>query len=204
LGQIAMTTYLAEKLEVNLLPKKTAAAWAKREGSKFYLVNEKFSSMIYLGTLIPLTTQITLKEGYWDSKQITGPNTAKHQIQIPVMDGRDTKEAHFYTESGNEYMEMADFLYVSESNVKPLDTDQSSIVTLQANGHAKWFTIPEAAAGKTMNVALPSKSSFAVYDEKGVCINFTVVSGNNKVKLPKNGTVVFAGVPNSEFAVTLN
>ncbi|SDG16679.1 CubicO group peptidase, beta-lactamase class C family [Paenibacillus sp. cl6col] len=204
LGQIAMTTYLAEKLEVNLLPKKTAAAWAKREGSKFYLVNEKFSSMIYLGTLIPLTTQITLKEGYWDSKQITGPNTAKHQIQIPVMDGRDTKEAHFYTESGNEYMEMADFLYVSESNVKPLDTDQSSIVTLQANGHAKWFTIPEAAAGKTMNVALPSKSSFAVYDEKGVCINFTVVSGNNKVKLPKNGTVVFAGVPNSEIAVTLN
>ena len=204
LEQIAMNNYLAEKLEDNVLPKKTAAAWAKREGGKFYLVNEKFSSMIYLGILIPLTTQITVKEGYWDSKQIIGPNTAKHQLQIPVMGGRDTAEARFYTEDGNEYMEMAGFLYVSESKVKPLDAGQSSKVKLQANGHAKWFTIPQAAAGKTMTVALPSKSSFAVYDEKGVSINFTVASGNNKVKLPKNGTVVFAGAPNSEFTVTLN
>ena len=36
------------------------------------------------------------------------------------------------------------------------------------------------------------------YDENGG-VNFTVVSDNNKVKLPENGTVVFAGAPNSEF-----
>lgn len=55
-----------------------------------------------------------------------------------------------------------------------------------------------------MNVELPSGSSFAVYDENGVCVNFSVVSNNNKVKLPENGTVVFAGAPNSEFTVALN
>ncbi|MFI8709452.1 serine hydrolase domain-containing protein [Bacillus sp. NPDC077411] len=207
LGQDVMTHYLAEKLEDNVLPKKTAATWAKREGVKFYLVNEKFSSIEYLVQPKLLTTQITRKKGlagYWDGRKITGPNTAAHQLQIPVMNGRDTTETHFYTEGGNEYMEMTGLLYVSESNVKPLDAGQSSKVTLQANGHAKWFTIPQAAAGKTMIVALSSKSSFAVYDEKGVCVNFTVVSGNNKVKLPNNGTVVFAGAPNSEFAITLN
>ncbi|MEX0135213.1 beta-lactamase family protein [Bacillus nitratireducens] len=207
LGQDAMTHYLAEKLEDNVLSKKTAAAWAKREGVKFYLVNEKFSSIEYLVQPKLLTTQITRKEdlaGYWDGRKIIGPNTAAHQLQIPVMKGRDTTETHFYTEDDNEYMEMAGLLYVSGSNVKPLDAGQSSKVTLQANGHAKWFTIPQTAAGKTMTVALPSKSSFAVYDEKGVCVNFTVVSGNNKVKLPKYGTVVFAGAPNSEFAITLN
>ena len=37
------------------------------------------------------------------------------------MNGRDTTETHFYTEGGNEYMEMAGLLYVSESNVKPID-----------------------------------------------------------------------------------
>ncbi|MDD1370700.1 serine hydrolase, partial [Bacillus sp. MHSD17] len=158
----------------------------------------------FLGQLIPLNTQITLKDGYWDGKKIIGPNTATHHIQIPVMDGRDTKEAHFYIEDGNEYMEMASFLYVSESNVKPLDAGQLSKVTLQADGHAKWFTIPQEAAGKTMTVDLPSGSSFSVYDENEVCVNFTVVSGNNKVKLPENGTVVFAGAPNSEFTITLN
>ncbi|MBZ4223145.1 beta-lactamase family protein [Bacillus wiedmannii] len=207
LGQSAMTHYLAEKLEDNVLSKKTAAAWAKREGVKFYLVNEKFSSIQYLVQPKLITTQITRKEGlagYWEGRKITGPNTATHQLQIPVMNGRDTTETHFYTEGGNEYMEMAGLLYVSGTNVKPLDASQSIKVTLQANGHAKWFTIPQAAAGKMMTVTLPSKGAFAVYDENGVCVNFTIVSGNNKVKLPKNGTVVIAGAPNSEFAITLN
>ncbi|PGM89491.1 serine hydrolase domain-containing protein [Bacillus cereus] len=207
LGQNVMTHYLAEKLEDNVLSKKTAAAWAMREGVKFYLVNEKFSSIEYLVQPKLITTQITRKEGlagYWDGRKITGPNTAAHQLQIPVMNGRDTTETHFYTEGGSEYMEMAGLLYVSGSNVKPLDAGQSSKVTLQANRHAKWFTISQATAGKTMSVTLSSKSSFAVYDEKGVCVNFTVVSGNNKVKLPKSGSVVFAGAPNSEFAITLN
>ncbi|EJP84280.1 serine hydrolase domain-containing protein [Bacillus cereus] len=207
LGQGAMTHYLAEKLEDNVLSKKTAAAWAKREGVKFYLVNEKFSSIEYLVQPKLITTQITRKEGlagYWEGRKITGPNTATHQLQIPVMNGRDTTETHFYTEGGNEYMEMAGLLYVSGTNLKPLDAGQSSKVTLQANGHAKWFTIPQAATGKRMTVTLPSKGAFAVYDENGVCVNFTIVSGNNKVKLPKNGTVVIAGAPNSEFAITLN
>ncbi|MEC0035209.1 serine hydrolase [Bacillus cereus] len=204
LGQEVLTHYLAEKLEDNVLSKRTAAAWAKREGGKFYLINEKFTSMDYLVQLVPLTTQIITKKGYWDGKKIIDPNTAMHQLQIPVMEGRDMKEARFYTEDGNEYMEMANALYVSESNVKPLDTSESSKVTLPANGHAKWFTIPQVAAGKTMTVALPSESSFAVYDEKGGCVNFTIVSNNNKVKLPENGTVVFTGAPNSEFTIMLN
>lgn len=206
LGQEVVTHYLAEKLEDNVLSKETTAAWAKREGVKYYLVNEKYSSAQYLVPMM-LTTQINRNEGlegYWDGRKITGPNTAAHQLQIPVMAGRDTTESRFYTEDGNEYMEMSGLLYVSGTNVKPYDASQSSKVTLQANGHARWFTIPQAIAGKTMTVALPSQSSFAVYDEKGVCINFTVVSGNNKVKLPKNGTVVFAGAPKSEFAITLN
>jgi len=203
LGQAVVTQYVAEKLEENVLSKETAAAWAKREGVKFYLLNEKFSSMQYFAPMMQINGKEGM-EGYWESIKITGPNTAMHQLQIPVVGGRDTTEARFYTEGGDEYMEMSGFLYVSESNVKPLDASQSSKVTLQANGNAKWFTIPQAAAGKTMTVALPENSAFAVYNEEGVCVNFTVVSGNNKVKLPKNGTVVFAGAPNSEFALTLN
>ena len=57
-----MTHYLAEKLEDNVLSKKTAAAWAKREGVKFYRVNEKFSSIQYLVQSKHLSTQITRKE----------------------------------------------------------------------------------------------------------------------------------------------
>ncbi|UZM97509.1 hypothetical protein OL548_20395 [Lysinibacillus sp. MHQ-1] len=71
LGQVAVTQYLAEKLEDNVLSKETAAAWAKREGVKFYLVNEKFSSAQYLLPMM-LTTQITRDEelkGYWNGRK---------------------------------------------------------------------------------------------------------------------------------------
>ncbi len=118
--------------------------------------------------------------------------------------GGITKEAHFYAEDGTEYMEMASFLYVSESNVKSLDTGQLSKVTLQKMGMRNGLRFRKRSAGKTMAVELPSEVLIRVYDENGVCVNFTVVSDNNKVKLPDNGTVVFAGAPNSEFTVALN
>lgn len=60
-GQVAMTQYLAEKLEDNVLSKETAAAWKKREGVKFYLVNEKYSSAQYLIPML-LTKQINRQE----------------------------------------------------------------------------------------------------------------------------------------------
>ena len=68
IGTKCADSLFSPKLENNVLPKKTAAAWAKREGGKFYLVNEKFNSINYLGKQIPLNTQITLKDGYWDGK----------------------------------------------------------------------------------------------------------------------------------------
>ena len=49
------------------------------------------------------------------------------------MNGRDTTETHFYTEGGNEYMEMAGLLYVSESNVKPID-----VPIIQSYVGCKW------------------------------------------------------------------
>lgn len=112
-------------------------------------------------------------------------------------------EARFFTQDGVEYMEGAGRLYVSGAKVKPLYAGKESKLTLQANGHAKWFTVPKSAAGKTMTVALPKKGAFAVYDEQGLCVNFTVVSGNNEVTLPENGTIVFAGAPGSEFGIAL-
>lgn len=203
LGQDAVSEYAVEKLEDNVLSKETAAAWAKREGVKFYLVSDKFSSARYL---MQWTTQITRDEvlpGYWDGKKITGPNTAANQIQIPGTAGRDTTEVRFYTKDGSEYMENAGQLFVSGANVKPLYAGKSSKVTLQANGYAKWFIIPQAATGKTMTVMLPANSAFAVYDEQGACVNYTIVSGNNKVKLPKNGSIVFAGSPGAEFKIAM-
>ena len=54
-----------------------------------------------------------------------------------------------------------------------------------------------------MTVTLPAQGAFAVYDEKGAVVNYSLVSGSNEVKLPANGAVVFAGAPGSAFGITL-
>ncbi|UNK15894.1 beta-lactamase family protein [Paenibacillus sp. N3/727] len=204
LGQLATSEYAAEKLEDNVLPKETAEAWAKREGTKFYVVNQKFSSEEYF--FGQLAIKISLADGlpgYWEDRKITGPNTATSQIQIPGIAGRDTTEARFYTKDSIEYLNVNGYSLVSEANVKPIYAGNQSKATVSANGDAKWYTIPAAAAGKTMTVKLPTKGAFAVYDEQGFCVNYSLVSGNNKVTLPKNGTIVFAGAPDLEFKITM-
>ncbi|WP_173617545.1 hypothetical protein [Brevibacillus sp. DP1.3A] len=64
--------------------------------------------------------------------------------------------------------------------------------------------IAAEAIGKTITVKLPKEGSFAVYDKEGEYpLNYSIVSGNNKVTLPKSGTMVFTGAPGSEFQVTI-
>lgn len=204
LGQMALSQYSAEKMEANPLSKETAAAWAKREGETFYPLNEKFTSLMYFIT--KPTVEINSKsglEGYLIDKKIIDADTAVSQHQVPAIGSRDTSEFRFYKEKGVEYLEGAGSLFISGKHVKPLYKGKKSTVTLQADGYAKWYTVPEAAAGKTMTVTLPAQGAFAVYDEKGTVVNYSVVSGSNEVKLPADGAVVFAGAPGSAFGITL-
>ena len=205
LGQFVLSHYAAEKLEENKLSKETAEAWEKRKGITYYQVNEKYTSILYF--LMKPTIQIALTDelpGYLGDKKITGPSIAASELNIPgMLGGRDLAESRFFSQDGAEYMEEAGKLYISGANVKPIYEGASSRLTLQENGHAKWYMVPEGAAGKTMTVALPAKGAFVVYNEQGLPVNFTVVSGNNKVILPKNGTIVFTGAPGSEFGITL-
>lgn len=204
LGQLAISQYSAEKMKANPLSKETAAAWAKREGQTFYPLNEKFTSLMYF--IMKPSVEISSKsglEGYMIDKKIIDPDTAVSEHRVPAIGSRDTSEFRFYKEKGVEYLEAAGSLFVSEKDVKPLYKGKKSTVTLQADGYAKWYTVSDAVAGKTMTVTLPAQGAFAVYDEQGAVVNYTVASGSNEVKLPANGTVVFAGAPGSAFGITL-
>jgi len=204
LGQTALSHYIAEKVDQQTLSKETADTWAKREGKSYYPVSEKFSSLMYM--IIKPTIQITrTKElkGYLGDKKITGPDTAESQHQIPAMGGRDTSEYLFYTKDGIEYLEAAGSLYVSEDKVLPLYNGKLSTVTVQTDGNARWYSVPKTVAGKKMTVAMPEQSAFVVYDGNGTCVNYSLISGNNEVVLPENGTIVFSGKAGSSFSVSL-
>ncbi|MGV2884381.1 serine hydrolase domain-containing protein [Paenibacillus taichungensis] len=204
LGQLAFSEYNAEKLEANKLSKEINAAWAKRDGKKYYLVNEKYTSMVYHNASSILPIHMNKENpGYMSNNKIIGANEAANPLQIPGTAGRDTMDIHFFQKNGGEYLTALGYVYASEELVKPIYPGKQSATTIQADGYAKWFSVPATAKGKVMTVKIPANSAFAVYDQTGICINHTVVSGKNEVVLPENGRVVFAGEAGSQFEITL-
>ncbi|MDN4605174.1 serine hydrolase [Paenibacillus sp. F6_3S_P_1C] len=204
LGQLAFSEYKAEKLEANELSQDIAATWENREGKTYYLVNEKYTSTSYFNATPAISMQ-TFKEapGYVLNNKVVGENEVVNELQIPGMAGRDSLEFNFSKKNGVEYLTAVGKIYASEETVKPLYLGKQSATTIQADGYATWYSVPAAAAGKVMEVKMPLNGAFAVYDQKGACINYTVVSGENEVILPENGRIVFAGEVGSTFEISL-
>ncbi|ANS76687.1 serine hydrolase [Paenibacillus yonginensis] len=205
LGQLAVNLYSAEKLEANAITPDVEAAWKQRDGKSYFLVSEKYSSLAYFMTLpIYQITRTDSLPGYVMDKQITGPDSLMGKHAVPVTGSRDSAEFRFFTQAGSEYLETAGSLYLNGDQIKELYPGKKSSVTLRPTEQARWFSVPAQAAGKTMTVELPAQAAFAVYDAAGTCVNFSVVSGNNRVELPENGKIVFIGDPGKTFRIFLN
>ncbi|HBU82068.1 MAG TPA: serine hydrolase [Paenibacillus sp.] len=204
LGQVAFSEYNAEKIKANTLPKEINAAWAKRDGKKYYLVNAKYTSMLYLNATSILPIHINKENpGYMSNNKIIGANEAANQLQIPGTAGREPMDIHFSKKNGGEYLTFSGYVFASEEMVKPIYSGKRSATIIQADGYAKWFSVPATAKGKVMTVKLPANGAFAIYDQNGICINHSVVSGKNVVVLPENGRIVFAGEAGSQFQISL-
>ncbi|WP_338594531.1 serine hydrolase domain-containing protein [Paenibacillus sp. Y5S-9] len=204
LGQLAFSEYKMEKLEANELSQDITDSWEQREGKKYYLVNEKYTSTVYLHSAPILPIHLDKETpGYISNTKIIGANEAVTELQIPGLAGRDTKEIYFAKKNGVEYITAVGSIYASEEMVQPLYSGKQSLATIQADGYARWFSIPATVKGKVMTVKMPATGAFAVYDQKGICINHTVVSGQNEVVLPENGRIVFAGDVDSTFEISL-
>ncbi|MBT2282658.1 beta-lactamase family protein [Paenibacillus polymyxa] len=204
LGQLAFSEYTAEKLEANKLSQDITASWKQREGKRYYVVNQKYTSTVYLHSSPILSFHMNEETpGYMTNSKIIGASEAVTDLQIPGMAGRDSKEIYFAKKNGVEYITAVGSIYASEEMVQPLYSGKQSVTTIQADGYAKWFSVPATVKGKVMTVKLPSNGAFAVYDQNGICINHTVVSGQNEVVLPENGRIVFAGDVDSTFEISL-
>ncbi|MGY4759567.1 serine hydrolase domain-containing protein [Paenibacillus caseinilyticus] len=202
LGQRAVSEYNAEKLQPQDLPTETKEAWIQRDGKKYYPLNEKYTSLIYL---VSGTIQLNVSKqlpGYVLDKRITGPNTAVSELQIPGTSGRDLSGYTFFTLDGVEYLNLGGSILVNEDAVKTINVAEKSIVTIPSSGYAKWYTISDKDGGKTVKVSMSSKASFAVYNAEGICIYFSVIGTNDQVELPAGGSIVFAGDAGTKFEIS--
>ncbi len=147
---------------------------------------------------------VTNKElpGYAGPFKIVDEYKAIQDVQIPVMASRDLVNIEIFSTDGKEYLESNDLIYICEKDMVDLYAGKNAICTIQEDGYARWYTVNQKDAGKTMIVDLPENGSFAVYNEES-CIYFSVVDGNQPVVLPENGKLVFIGEsPGDRFTIT--
>nr|WP_240644570.1 serine hydrolase domain-containing protein [Paenibacillus paeoniae] len=201
-GQTAHSMYSAEKLQPQALPSGIIEAWNRRDGKKYYLLNEKYTSVVYL-VMPPYQLNVSKQlPGYVLDKRITGPHTAISELQIPGADGRDLSGLTFFTEEGVEYLEQRGMILVSEDNVKSLNVAEKSVVTIPSSGYAEWYTISDKDKGNTVKVSMSSNASFAVYDANGKCVYFSIIEDKDQVTLPAGGSIVFVGDAGAQFEIS--
>lgn len=202
LGDSALSLYNAQKLEPNELPETISESWTPYLNKNFYLVSEKYSSALYVQTLEK--TQLETIDGlpnYISSYPITDRASAKTNLQIPAMHGRDLNDIQLRDIGNKKYIAAGNRVFISEENINNLSTKKNFTVSIPKNGHAKYYKIGKKSVNKTIKIDLPKKSSVTVYDKDGITLYSSYVSGKNSVTLPKNGMIVFVGSKNATFNV---
>lgn len=158
LGQVASNYYEFEKIEENPVSGQVSAAWQQRCGKLYFLVNEKYTSQLSFLTL-PATALSLLPEmpGYLDGGvRLVDETHAKGYLQIPGINGRDTKDLTIASENGIEYLYLDSQKFIGAESVPAVYDGENAICTILPGGDARWYTVGNAA-GKTHDRPLRSR-----------------------------------------------
>lgn len=200
LGQMPTSNYYLQKLPESGLTPEQQARWDARGEKLYLLLSEKYSSQMY-HQIIPATGLPMGKAcpGYLlNGMRLLDGDRAASVAQIPNLMGRDGGTLEFYLEGGLEHLSATGSLYVESAAAQPLWGGAGAYTTIQADGHARWYTVGELA-GKTLTVALPERGAFGVYDANGLPVAASWAYGDTSAVLPEGGWIVFAGDAGTRF-----
>ncbi|MBW9151993.1 serine hydrolase [Clostridium estertheticum] len=201
LGQTTSNLYLAQKENVNKLTDSVSEAWAKREGKKYFLLDEKYSSIFMLSCPNVQVSFTKGLEGYFRSDKIVDNNSAVAILDGPGILSRDLVDYTFYKKDKFEYLNAGGFTYVEEDAIETFPTKNKFTCAINKEGYARWYKIGDQSTDKEITVKIPKKAAFAVYDSKGDLVNDSLITGTEKVTLPKDGRIVFLGDALAEFNI---
>ncbi len=206
LGGLGTSNYAAVKLPENPVSPELQAQWdAFANGTSVLPMNERYSSQVYLAISgAPATETVSeTAPGYEGALKIADENRLEYVVQIPGNVGRDGSDTELrrdekgvlwtYSSNGTVCME--------ESAVPGLSTgkDNRARCTIQPDGYARWYSVEDNTAGKTMTVQLPENAGFWVYDGDMKLTASSVLWDDRSAELPEDGLLVFAGDPGAVF-----
>ena len=201
LGALPVSNYAAVKLPDNPLTPEVQAAWDDILTMGVLPMDEPYNSQTY-ATLADSAAGETpeLVPGYMGSMRIVDAATALFEIQLPGVGGRDGLDYHVEDRDGVTWIIARGSAYMDASAVPELFTGSgTAYTTVQEDGYARWYTVSDSAAGKTMTVQLPKDAGFWVYDAAGQVTASSVLWNDTSVVLPEDGVLVFAGDPGARF-----
>ena len=193
--------YQLEKVDENEnMPESVKESWNLRNGSEYLLLNEKYTSQIYLiNGAIDVSKFDNNTFGYEGPLKVVGKDDCISILDIPCVGSRDMCDVTFYTKDNKEYEKAMGSIYVNANSIDNLGLDDKC-VQIDDDGYAKWFKI-DKSDDKTMTVDLPENGAFVVYDDDNKCINYSLVSKNNTVDLVKGKYIAFMGEKGCNFNI---
>lgn len=205
MGDSVITMPLAEKVEEISLPDSVKQTWEKRNGKKYYLIEEAFCSNQYLDAPILKVELLSSFPSYTSSTnvlkncRIVDENHAVCQLDLPVMIGRDLKNYEFSTKNGIEYLSTGDLTLLSQDGLLPSSSLKDTI-SLAESCH--WYSILEEDGGRELKITVPKDGAYYIYDHNDICTTSSILADQqDTVLLPENGTVLLAGSPGSTFTI---
>lgn len=200
LGQTVQKAYNAQKVDDNPLNEAVMKIWDNRNGKKYYIVNEKYTSQLLLASNPSL---ITVNDGYAAGCKIVDENNAVNEIQIPISSGRDTNSVEFFSKNGSEYCKIGTLEMISEDNIPELYDGTPSICTIQQSGYVRYYKVPDSLIGRKISVVHDDSSAVLIYDKDSICIADSVVREEDNFMLPENGIIAFAGDIGDVFSIEI-
>ena len=190
IGYDCTKCYYLQKTEPNPLSQKVQNAWEARNGKRYYIYNETYSSAGYNGSqVLPLF----VSSGYAGNLKIMDADRAETIVSIPSSTSRDQSDMTFYTENGAEFLSLPDrgSVYISEDAIPDLPQNISEIRL--TSGAASWYNIG-SGAGRSVTLDIPEQTAVYVYDKHDNVIYSSYMKHyGNTVFLPENGKIVLIG-----------
>lgn len=215
LGRTAVYLPIAEKLQTEKtgnVDKTVQEAWRLRDGKEYYLVSDKYSSAAYFDRFMVKMELQGEPEGYVAFKdtaltiaRIKTPVRAEFFQQVPGQAGRDLSDYEIREKNGREYLLTGSHRFLAEDDILILP-ERDTVVEIGPEGESLWFTSGKEHQNRRLLVTLPENGAYYIYDHGSrdmSCVGGSYLGGpGQKVTLPKDGRIVFAGAPGARFDVS--
>ena len=196
--------YALEKLEPNDDANQAAlGAWAARGAELYLIINEKYTSQVYLSGPFAAAAVLAEAPGYVAGfERIVSETLAEQYIQLPGTGSRNGADYEAVTLDGKEYLKAGGYLCAPASGLGDLYAGAGAYCTILDDGYARWYSVGDLG-GQTLNVTLPEGGGFTVYDASGAATASSVAFGDVSAVPPEGGWIVFAGAPGVRFHLSL-